>query len=345
MPMSEAAMSDRGETTPESASSAKPMAGDLATIRGLTREYVSSAGLFSMKRTMRAVNDVSLDVPRGKVTGVVGESGCGKSTLARLVLRLIDSTSGTVAVNGVDLGSLTARELRKLRRNMQMVFQDPYSAIDPRYTIRDALLEPFQIQGVGFGAAGPVGAIDELIARVGLSPRLAGSYPHQLSGGQKQRVGIARALALKPSFVVLDEPTASLDVSIQAQIIGLLEQLKHELGLTYLFISHDLSLVRYFCDRIVVMYLGRVVEILPDARARPRHHYSLALMDSHFEPDPKRRKVVTRLAGEIPSPFDLPPGCAFAARCPAATGLCTRERPLLTGDAAGHQAACHHPAG
>jgi oligopeptide/dipeptide ABC transporter ATP-binding protein len=310
-------------------------------IRGLTREYVSSKGLFGPKRSMRAVNDVSLDVPRGKVTGVVGESGCGKSTLARLVLRLIEATAGTVTVGGVDLGSLRAGELRKLRRNMQMVFQDPYSAIDPRYTIRRALEEPFEVQGLPIGK----GVIEELTAKVGLSPRMIESYPHQLSGGQKQRVGIARALALNPSFLVLDEPTASLDVSIQAQIISLLEKLKQDLGLTYLFISHDLSLVRYFCDRIVVMYLGRIVEILPDAKAAPRHHYSRALMDSHFEPDPARRKLVTRLSGEIPSPFNLPPGCAFAARCTAASALCFKERPQLTINPDGHQVACHHPAG
>jgi oligopeptide/dipeptide ABC transporter ATP-binding protein len=317
---------------------------NLVIIRDLSREYSSSSGLFGPKRTMRAVNDVSLDVPRGKVTGVVGESGCGKSTLARLVLRLIDVTAGIVTFNGTDLGILSAAELRKLRRNMQMVFQDPYSAIDPRYTIRRALLEPFVVQSVPLGKREQDDAIEALISKVGLSPRMADSYPHQLSGGQKQRVGIARALALSPSFLVLDEPTASLDVSIQAQIIGLLEGLKQDLGLTYLFISHDLSLVRYFCDRIVVMYLGRVVEILPDAKTPARHHYARALMDSHFEADPKRRKIVTRLAGEIPSPFNLPPGCAFAERCPAATDLCKRERPTLTESATGHQVACHHPA-
>ena len=313
----------------------------LVSIRDLTREYVSSKGLFGPKRSMRAVNAVSLDVPRGKVTGVVGESGCGKSTLARLVLRLIEATTGTVTVNGVDLAGLSARELRLIRRNMQMVFQDPYSAIDPRYTIRRALEEPFQVQGVPKG----IGAIEELVARVGLSPRMLESFPHQLSGGQKQRVGIARALALKPSFLVLDEPTASLDVSIQAQIVSLLEELKRDLGLTYLFISHDLSLVRYFCDRIVVMYLGRVVEILPTARAAPRHHYSRTLMDSHFAPDPTRRKQVTRLSGEIPSPSSQLPGCAFAARCAAATDHCRTVRPELVRDAAGHETACHHPVG
>jgi oligopeptide/dipeptide ABC transporter ATP-binding protein len=317
---------------------------NLVTIRGLTREYNSSGGLFGKTRSMRAVNDVSLDVPRGKVTGVVGESGCGKSTLARLVLRLIDATAGTVTFNGTDLASLSAADLRKLRRNMQMVFQDPYSAIDPRYSIRRALLEPFEVQGVSQSKREQDDTISTLIAKVGLSPRMAESYPHQLSGGQKQRVGIARALALSPSFLVLDEPTASLDVSIQAQIIGLLEALKQDLGLTYLFISHDLSLVRYFCDRIVVMYLGRVVEILSGAKTVARHHYARALMDSHFEPDPQRRKVVTRLAGEIPSPFNLPPGCAFAERCPAVSDICRRERPVLTEGASGHLVACHNPA-
>lgn len=322
-----------------------PIPDNLVTVRGLTRDFSSRSGLFGPKRTMRAINDVSLDVPRAKVTGVVGESGCGKSTLARLVLRLLDASAGTVTFEGANLGTLRPAELRKLRQRMQMVFQDPYSAVDPRYSIRRALLEPFAVQGLALDKAKAAATIDELIAKVGLSPRMADSFPHQLSGGQRQRVGIARALALKPAFLVLDEPTASLDVSIQAQIIGLLEELKNELGLTYLFISHDLSLVRYFCDRIVVMYLGRIVEILPDAKAEPRHHYSRTLMDSNFEPDPKRRKIVTRMSGEIPSPFVPIPGCAFAARCAAATARCRSERPVLSDVGNGHQFACHHPIG
>ncbi|MFQ6552527.1 ABC transporter ATP-binding protein [Aestuariibius insulae] len=295
------------------------------------------------RRTMRAVNDVSLDVPRGKVTGVVGESGCGKSTLARLVLRLLEATEGTVIFDGKNLATQSQAEMRKLRRQMQMVFQDPYSAIDPRYTIRRALLEPFQVQGEAKTVAEARATVDELISMVGLSPRMLDSFPHQLSGGQKQRVGIARALALRPSFLVLDEPTASLDVSIQAQIVDLLEALKEELRLTYLFISHDLSLVRYFCDRVVVMYLGRVMEILPGAKTQPRHHYTHALLDSNFEPDPTRRKIVTMLGGEIPSPFAKIPGCAFAARCPAASDVCTRERPPLTNLGDGRMVACHNP--
>ena len=314
-------------------------------IAGVTRTFTSRAGLFGATRTMRAVDDVSLDVPRGRVTGIVGESGCGKSTLARLALRLIEPSIGSVLFNGNNLGEVSGRKLRLLRRNMQMVFQDPYSAIDPRNTIRTALLEPFQVQRIRLGKAEATSKVDDLIKTVGLSPRLAESYPHQLSGGQKQRVGIARALALQPSLLVLDEPTASLDVSIQAQIIGLLEQLKADFGLTYLFISHDLGLVRYFCDRIVVMYLGRIVEILPKSDSEPRHHYTRALMDSNFEPDPKLRRIVTRLSGEIPSPFNVKPGCAFAPRCQAATDLCVMERPLLQGAESESRFACHHPLG
>ncbi len=293
---------------------------------------------------MTAVADVTLDIPRGQVTGVVGESGCGKSTLARLVLRLLDANRGQVVFDGVDLATLSAGALRPWRRRMQLVFQDPYSSIDPRYTIRAALLEPLLVQGVALNAQQTSDKVNALMAMVGLNPTLAASYPHQLSGGQKQRVGIARALALHPSFLVLDEPTASLDVSIQAQIIALLEQLRQDLGLTYLFISHDLGLVRYFCDRIVVMYLGRVVEVLPTARTPPRHPYTVALMESTFEPDPALRRVITRLSGEIPDAFNPPPGCAYAARCPAACERCRSERPPLV-TLNGHELACHHPVG
>jgi len=316
----------------------------LVEIRALTRTFASRNGLFGKKRVMTAVADVTLDIPRGQVTGVVGESGCGKSTLARLVLRLLDANRGQVVFDGVDLATLSAGALRPWRRRMQLVFQDPYSSIDPRYTIRAALLEPLLVQGVALNAQQTSDKVNALMAMVGLNPTLAASYPHQLSGGQKQRVGIARALALHPSFLVLDEPTASLDVSIQAQIIALLEQLRQDLGLTYLFISHDLGLVRYFCDRIVVMYLGRVVEVLPTARTPPRHPYTVALMESTFEPDPALRRVITRLSGEIPDAFNPPPGCAYAARCPAACERCRSERPPLV-TLNGHELACHHPVG
>jgi oligopeptide/dipeptide ABC transporter ATP-binding protein len=313
----------------------------LVAIRDLSKEFHSQPGLFGKRRVLRAVSEVSLDIPAGRVTGVVGESGCGKSTLARLVLRLLDASSGSVTFNGADLGKLPNRQLRKLRRQMQMVFQDPYSAIDPRYTVRDALLEPFTVQGIRLSRQEADAKVSQLMDTVGLSRRMENSYPHQLSGGQKQRIGIARALATQPSFLVLDEPTASLDVSIQAQIIGLLESLKSDLGLTYMFISHDLELVRYFCDEVVVMYLGRVVEVMP-SQASPSHPYTRALLDSTFEPDPSRRREVKLLQGEIPSAFDLPAGCAFAARCPRADALCHRSRPVLLESQQG-RVACHHP--
>lgn len=314
---------------------------NLLEVRDLSKRFTSAGGPFRKVRSMHAVNGVSFDLLQGRVIGVVGESGCGKSTLARLILRLIEPSSGAVNFDGDDLLAKTPSQLRKLRARMQMVFQDPYSAIDPRYTLTRAVAEPFEVQGVT--PEKPLAEeVDALLEMVGLNPGLASSYPHQISGGQKQRVGIARALALRPSFLVLDEPTASLDVSVQAQIIGLLEDLRTDLGLTYLFISHDLSLVKYFCDEILVMYLGRVVEALPDTNAPARHPYTRTLMESTFEPDPKKRRLIAPLEGEVPSPFDLPPGCAFAERCPNATTLCQTETPVLSAEG-GHSVACHNP--
>jgi len=312
---------------------------DLLTVTGLSRRF-ADGGLFRKRKVFHAVSDVSFSLKRGQILGVVGESGCGKSTLARLVLRLINASEGQVTFDGVDMGALSRGDLRRLRQRMQLVFQDPYSAIDPRYSVRDALLEPFKVQGVKLPATDET--VASLLDMVGLNTSLAGSYPHQLSGGQKQRVGIARALALNPSLVVLDEPTASLDVSVQAQIVSLLERLRRDLGLTYLFISHDLGLVRYFCDQVLVMYLGRVVEVMP-SDAEPSHPYTRALLDSTFEPDPRQRRTITRLSGEVPSGYDLPAGCAFANRCPRVSGLCRRVLPPLAMQSNGQQVACHHP--
>jgi len=314
----------------------------LLDVKNLSKQFISSGGLLRPVRSMHAVNDVSFSVKTGRVVGVVGESGCGKSTLARLVLRLIEPSSGSVQFEGTDLLALKAKPLRALRARMQMVFQDPYSAIDPRFTIRDAVTEPYKIQSTGLTTKQTNDKVAELLSMVGMSDQLAKSYPHQLSGGQKQRVGIARALALNPDLLVLDEPTASLDVSVQAQIISLLEKLRDELNLTYIFISHDLSLVKYFCDEILVMYLGRVVEALPDTQAPARHPYTRTLLDSTFDPDPKRRRTIEPLVGEVPSPFDLPPGCVFAARCPKATEKCRSQVPVLSAQD-GHPVACHHP--
>lgn len=306
-------------------------------IENLTKRFDTGGGFLSKPRSMLAVRDVSLAIAKGEAVGVVGESGCGKSTLARLVLRLLEPTSGRVMLDGTDLTSLGPAALRAARKRMAMVFQDPYSSLDPRFSVTDVLAEPFVVQGRRI----ETGAVAAMLDAVGLPPHMATSHPHQLSGGQRQRVGIARALALQPEFVVLDEPTASLDVSIQAQIIDLLAGLRDRMGLTYLFISHDLGLVRYFCDRIVVMYLGAVVEVLPLATATPRHPYTQALMQSGFAPDPARRRAIAPLTGEIPSPFDLPAGCAFAGRCPRATDLCRTTPAVLTAD--DHPTACHHP--
>lgn len=316
------------------------MAEPLIVAEALSRRFQTGGGFLARPRSMLAVRDVSLTAARGEVVGVVGESGCGKSTLARLILRLIEPTAGRVSFDGTDIGALGKRELRQIRKRMTMVFQDPYSSLDPRYTLGEVLAEPFAVHG----EAPPPGRIAELLDQVGLARAMEGSFPHQLSGGQRQRAGIARALARSPELIVLDEPTASLDVSIQAQVIELLSNLRCDLGLTYLFISHDLGLVRYFCDRIVVMYLGTVVEVLPDAGAAPRHPYTRALLDSTFAPDPARRRRLEALTGEIPSAFNLPPGCAFAARCPRARNGCRTAVPSLQ-SAGGHAVACFHPIG
>ncbi|PZQ94588.1 MAG: peptide ABC transporter ATP-binding protein [Cereibacter sphaeroides] len=313
------------------------MADPLISADALVKEFKTGGGLLRKPRSMLAVRGVSLTVSKGEVVGVVGESGCGKSTLARLIMRLIEPTSGAVRFDGQDLTILPRGALRRMRRRMAMVFQDPYSSLDPRFTISEVLAEPFHVQG----EEPPKGRVAELLAHVGLSESLSESFPHQLSGGQRQRIGIARALAQAPEFLVLDEPTASLDVSIQAQIIALLSELRRDLGLTYLFISHDLGLVRYFCDRVVVMYLGAIVEVLPRTDAKPRHPYTQALMDSTFAPDPGQRKRLRAIEGEIPSAFDLPKGCAFAARCPRVADRCRSESPRLPYDA--HPVACFHP--
>ncbi len=317
----------------------------LLEVRGLRREFQLRRSLLSPAARLLAVSDLSLDVRRGETLGVVGESGCGKSTLGRLMLRLIEPTAGSVHFDGVAITALDRRRLRRLRPRMQMVFQDPYSALDPRWPIAASLLEPFDIHRVPLagGARGRADRAAKLLAMVGLPPALAQAYPHQLSGGQRQRVGIARALALSPELVVLDEPTASLDVSVQAQVVRLLEDLRARLGLTCVFISHNLALVGYLADRIAVLYLGRLVELLDSPRTPPRHPYTRALLDSAFSPDPTRRRPIVRAAGDPPSPLDPPPGCGYAPRCPAAGPRCRAEAPALAAVAPGHLVACHHP--
>jgi oligopeptide/dipeptide ABC transporter ATP-binding protein len=318
----------------------------ILSVRKLYKHFPVSAGFFH--RTIgliKAVNDVSFDVRKGEILGVVGESGCGKSTLARLILRLIEPTGGEIVFNGHRIAGLGKHKMRKMRRRMQMVFQDPSSALDPRYSVHRSLTEIFQIQKVRMSDHELNDRIAELLRTVGLRPEHSRAYPHQLSGGQKQRVVIARALSLAPEFVVLDEPTAALDVSVQAQVILLLQQLREKFNMTYLFISHDLSLVSYFCQRLLVMYLGRVVEIMPASQVsvKARHPYTKALMDSVFVADPAARKKTAPIEGEAPSPFNLPRGCVFQTRCPYVQDVCHRNPPQLTEAAKHEYVACHFP--
>ena len=314
----------------------------LVSVKSLGRSFLVEKKFLRKPRLFHAVSDVSFDIGVGEIVGVVGESGCGKSTLARLIMRLLKPSSGQVFFENTDIAGVSRKDLQKIRRRFQMVFQDPYSSIDPRQTMKQALLEPFQVQGISLSPQQSRDVIEELLDMVSINPSLADTYTHQLSGGQKQRIGIARALALKPSFIVLDEPTASLDVSVQAQIVQLLLQLRKQLNLTYMFISHDLALVRYLCDRILVMYLGRVVEIM-QKDAEPAHPYTQALLDSSFEPNPSQRRNIVRIRGEIPSGYNLPKGCAFFNRCPRAQPICELQRPELEGLDAKHAVACHFP--
>ena len=318
----------------------------LVRVQNLSKFFPVTAGLLHRTiGTIKAIDDVTLNIARGEILGVVGESGCGKSTLARLILRLIEPTSGSIFFDSQNICRLDKLQLRKLRRKMQMVFQDPYSALDPRYSIFRSLAEIYKIQQVDINNQELKDRIAELLLTVGLKPEHGYVYPHQLSGGQKQRVVIARALALTPEFVILDEPTAALDVSVQAQVILLLQQLRDKFNLTYLFISHDLALVDYFCNRVVVMYLGRVVETLPADKVStsPRHPYTRALADSVFVADPAARKKTAPIEGEVPSPFDLPNGCVFEARCPYAQNVCRKTAPMLEKVDVGESVACYFP--
>jgi oligopeptide transport system ATP-binding protein len=296
--------------------------------------------------TVKAVERVSFEIYPGETVGLVGESGCGKSTLGRLITQLLPVTSGNVFFDGIDLTKLSGEKLRQKRRQLQMIFQDPYSSLNPRMTVGDIIAEPLQNFGLLRGRAKDR-RVQELLKIVGLNPYFNNRYPHEFSGGQRQRIGIARAIALRPKLIVADEPISALDVSIQAQIINLMEDLQKEFQLTYLFIAHDLSVVRHISDRVMVMYLGKIVEIADSVEIyrNPRHPYTKALLSSIPIPDPEiqsQRRIVS-LSGEIPSPVNPPSGCRFHTRCPIAQvpGICADVEPPLELKARNHTAACH----
>ncbi len=308
--------------------------------RGLLRKQVGA---------VRAVDDISFDVYEGETLGLVGESGCGKSTTGLAVLKLLEATAGEVRFRGQDLTHLSEAQMRPLRRHMMMVFQDPYSSLNPRMTVGNIIGEPLGVHAVG-AAAERAERVQELLRLVGLNPAFINRYPHEFSGGQRQRIGLARALATNPAFIVADEPISALDVSIQAQVVNLMSDLKSQLGLTYLFISHDLSMVRFISDRVAVMYLGKMVELgSRDAVfERPLHPYTRALMSAVPVANPRlerqRRRII--LEGDVPSPAKPPAGCRFHPRCAFATDICRQEEPALRelegGAVASHRVACHH---
>ncbi|MGH7390227.1 MAG: ABC transporter ATP-binding protein [Candidatus Rokuibacteriota bacterium] len=325
-----------------------PLAGDgaLLEVRELVKHFTVGGGLFGGSRgVVRAVDGVSFSIRGGETLGLVGESGCGKTTTGRCILQLERATSGQVIFEGRDLTTLDESALRAVRRKIQVIFQDPYSSLNPRMTVGQIIAEPLAVHGLVPDARGRRQRVSDLLRRVGLLPQHAHRYPHEMSGGQRQRVGVARALAMEPSLIVCDEPVSALDVSIQAQIINLLEDLQAEYGLTYLFIAHDLAVVRHISDRVAVMYLGKVAEIA-DRKSLyddPLHPYTKALLAAVPIPDPeleaRRERVILR--GEVPSPLNPPPGCVFHPRCPIAVGRCQVEVPPLREIRRGHWAACH----
>ena len=304
---------------------------------------VKGSALSGTSSTVKAVDGVSLSVAAGEAVGLVGESGCGKSTLGRSILRLLEPTSGRIIFEGQDITTLKARALRPLRRQFQMIFQDPFHSLNPRMTVGQSIGEALVIHGLGNSEAARQTRVAELLQSVGLTPDVADRFPHQFSGGQRQRIGIARALAVEPRLIVCDEPVSALDVSVQAQVINLLQDIQRDRGLAYLFISHDLAVVEHLCQRIVVMYLGRVVESGPahSIGRNPQHPYTQVLLSAVPTVNPSAKRDRILLSGDVPSPIHPPSGCPFHPRCPVAESRCRTERPEFRTVAHGHQAACH----
>jgi oligopeptide/dipeptide ABC transporter ATP-binding protein len=317
-------------------------------VRDLVKHFPIRAGLLQRQvGAVRAVDGISFDVMRGETLGLVGESGCGKSTTARLLLRLMEPTSGSIRFEGEEIAGVKGAHLKQLRSKMQMIFQDPYSSLNPRKTVGSIIAEPYVIHGQLKEEGERKRSVQTLMDRVGLNPEHYNRYPHEFSGGQRQRIGVARALALQPKVIVADEPVSALDVSIQAQILNLLRELQREMGITLIFIAHDLSVVRHMCDRIAVMYLGKIVELASSEQlyAHPRMPYTGALMSAVPVPDPRLAKLKKRqlLAGDVPSPSNPPSACRFHTRCWKAQEICARENPELEPKEGGNVAACHFP--
>jgi len=318
----------------------------LVRVEGLKKYFPITRGIVFQRHIgdVKAVDGISFEIFRGETLGLVGESGCGKSTTGRTILQLYRPTAGQVFFDGVNLVQLKGNALRRMRRRMQMIFQDPYASLNPRMTVGNIIAEPLEVHGVARGKEKRE-RVQELLQLVGLNPYFINRYPHEFSGGQRQRIGIARALALQPDFIVCDEPISALDVSIQAQVVNLLEELQERFGLTYLFIAHDLSMVRHISDRVAVMYLGKIVELTDrdSLYTNPLHPYTQALLSAVPIPDPvieeKRERII--LEGDVPSPANPPRGCNFSTRCPVAMEVCFEVEPELKEVASGHRVACH----